>query len=120
MIKHETKFGNFFGCEKLQVCNVFPFDLNHYTFFEVTITLDINTNIKHNHFSFSSGFISLCVGALMIMGVSYIHSRHPGSDLMMLLASLTVNLVTGLCWTLLNKNLRSFALQTLRKCFVQD
>ena len=74
----------------------------------------------YNHFSFSSGFISLSVGTLMVMGVSYINSRHPGSDLIMLLASLTVNLVTGLFWILLNQNLRSFALQTLRKCFVQD
>ena len=56
----------------------------------------------------------------MVMGVSYIDSRHPATDSVLLLASLTVNLVTGLCWTLLNKNLRKFALDTIKRCFGQD
>ena len=54
----------------------------------------------------------------MIMGVFYIKTRHPAMDHVMLLASLAVNLVTGLCWILLNKNLRCFALNTLKKCFL--
>ena len=50
------------------------------------------------------------------MGVAYIDSRQLASDLVMLLASLSVNLVTGLCWTLLNQNLRSLAFKTIKRC----
>ena len=56
----------------------------------------------------------------MIKGLSYIHSRQPATDLVMVLAPLSVNLVTGLCWTVLNQNLRCFAYETLKKCFAQD
>ena len=71
-------------------------------------------------FSFSSGFISLCVGTLMFMWVSYILPRHLATDLVLVLAPLSVNLVNGLCMILLNQNLRSFALATLNKCFIRD